>query len=331
MRVNSSNRNIVGLVVAVCVWSHPAAAGDDSALSALKSLAGDAAAQAVVPMPAEAKVSVARDLGPAKQGSTTFPDPVGLSRSILLPASGDDADGDGLSDAVETELANAFRPFMVFDSRENARRPEEPIVVFQARPEGCVGPRSVCGAAPVRVHILYNTLWRQDGGYVISFFCGDSHKGDIALIDVTAESYDDGRTFRMTSVENWGYVWPKKSGTVRFLAGTHPWIYFSGGKHHQYFDAAIDGKPSAYSAWSCREAMDEKGDFKLAELKGNVGEPESHPSARFVDDLSPFGFPGESAWDPRHFCGGQACDRENNPGSRNAALWLRSPFFVPAR
>jgi hypothetical protein len=320
---------VAALLAAGCFWALPAAAGDDSALGALKRLAGDDAVQASVVSPVARKVVVDRDLGPAAKDSSDFPEPVTLSRSILSVAPTDDADRDGLSDAGEAELADAFRPFMVFDSRENSRRPNEPVVAFQARPLGCAGARAHCHGAPLTVQVLYNTLWRQDGGYVDSFFCNDSHKGDIALVTVTAESYDDGRTFRMSSVENWGYTWPKKSGPVRFLAGTHPWIYFSGGKHHQYFDTASNGKPSPYSAWSCREAMDDKGDFKLAELAGNVGEPESHPSGRFVNDLSPYGYPGESVWDQRHFCGGQACNRDTNPGSRLAETWLRSPFFVP--
>jgi hypothetical protein len=321
-------RGILALFVA-CLATAAASADDGRALAELKGLAGDASAPGAATPRAAAVVS--RDLGPAAQASTNFPESVTLSRSILARDLSEDADRDGLADAVEGELADAFRPFLIFDSRENARRPDEPVVAFQVRPVGCVGPRPKCGPAPIAVHILYNTIWRQDGGYVISRFCRDDHKGDIQVVGVRAESYDDGRTFRLSAVENWGFVWPKAD--ARFLAGTHPWIYLSGGKHHQYFDAAIDGKPSAYSAWSCREAMDGKGEFKLAELKGpgarwnNVGEPESHPSSAFVDDLGPYGYPGESAWDARHFCGGQACDRQTNPGSRMANVWLRDPFF----
>src|SRR5688500_16022002 len=52
----------------------------------------------------------------------------------LRLAKGDDCpldeDGNGLDDRMETALARCFVPEIVFDSRENAVRPDEPHVVF---------------------------------------------------------------------------------------------------------------------------------------------------------------------------------------------------------
>lgn len=139
-------------------------------------------------------------------------------------------------------------------------------------------------------------------------------------------SADDGRTFRIVAVENGAFVWPTKSGAARFRDGTHPEIYFSAGKHRQFFDAAYHGRPAPYTKWGCAETLDRNGPKFMSSLKGNVGEPESRSG--IVDDLSGLGFPGERAWDDKPFCGGLPCAADN-PTSHNASVWRAESFFVP--
>ena len=290
--------------------------------------------------PSGAKVTVERDLAPAASASTGLPSPVVLKRPLLDPVPGADADRDGLSDGAEGELADALRPFFVFDSRENARRPGEPVTLFQVRPHGCAGPRVRCGGASLTVAVTYLDLWRWDGGYGPLSICGDSHIGDNQAVTVTAVSKDDGRTFSIASIEIGNWTWPSKSGPARFLGGTHFWLYFSAGKHHHYFDAAMNGRSSPYSKWRCADSVDGEGDFMLAALGwpaegpvvrwNNAGEPEAHDPLYFILDLGAYGFAGESAWGTRPFCGGLACS-PSNPTSHNADVWDRTPFYIPPR
>lgn len=261
--------------------------------------------------------------------SEGFPRAARLKERFLLPHPGTDLDRDGLADAGEAELARAFRPYFLFDRAENARRPFEPVTLFQVRPGGCVGPRSRCGPEPLRATVVYLNLWQWDGGYGPSSLCGDRHKGDNQEVVLEVESGDDGRSFRIVSVHNGAYVWPARSGAVRFGAGRHPWVYLAAGKHHQFFDTRLDGRDSPYSKWACNDDVDGEGARLLAavELFGrpnNAGEPE----APLMGALDEHGFPGEGAWSSKPFCGGLgACA----PGTtrRNADIWSRRPFSPP--
>jgi hypothetical protein len=252
-----------------------------------------------------------------------FPDAYEMSERMLL-SNGPDLDRDGLSDAAETELAEAFAPYLFFDSHENALEPEEPVTVFQVRPEGCAGPRARCVGKPLTVLITYLNLWKWDGGYGPASICRDRHIGDDQEIKVRAVSKDDGRTFRIDAVLNWGFEWPRKSGKVAFAGGTHPEIFFSAGKHHQFFDAALDRKPSPYSKWACRDSVDGRGAAMLSIPRGNVGEPEAH----LLTGLDGLGFRGENAWGTTPFCGGQKCGPKN-PTSHPADFWSKKPFWIP--
>lgn len=308
------------------------------ALSARAEVAWDgrnSPAKLDVRVQSSANLTVARSLGPALKGSTESPQPFQLGLPILSPAPGRDNDRDGLSDAAEAELAQAFRPFMIFDSHENARLSHEPVTLFQVRPLGCVGQLSRCGA-PLQVTVVYANLWQWDRGYgPASWWCRlDWHKGDLQGVSMILES-DDGASFRVHSIRNWGFTWPAHK-TVRFLAGRHFWLYFSSGKHHQFFDTALDAKPSPYTKWKCRDNVDGKGDFMLARVErpqgpgwNNVGEPEAHDPKFFVGDLGSYGYAGEDAWSQKPFCGGMPCE-PSNPTSSPASLWSTAAFHDPA-
>lgn len=306
---------LLSFALALGVFSAPAAA-ESPVFDLLKTLAGGPPL-APVAVPVAAPVPV----------WTEFPAPIALLTRMLIVPPSEDLDKDGLADAAEQELATLARPYLVFSSEENALLPGEPATLFQVRPSGCAGPRSRCEGKPLTVTVTYLNLWRMDGGYGRNSWCRNKHKGDAQTVSVRLVSSDDGNTFRIDAVENWGFVWPTKSGKVRFRDGTHPEIYFSAGKHHQFFDAKFHGRASQYTNWGCSETLDANGSKFLAALKGNVGEPENR--AGFIDDLSGIGFPGERAWDTKPFCGGLPCAADN-PTTPTSKAWSKATFFVPA-
>ncbi len=144
-----------------------------------------------------------------------------------------DEDGNGLDDAVESALAACFVPEVVFDSRENALRVDEPHVLFSAHP---IGPRVI------RFHFAF--LFARDGGYVLgsTFPCtADDHAGDdeSVVVDVALNERDRawfGAPLAMRTrdarddVERVASV--GSSPDAMELTGTHPVLYATAGKHH---------------------------------------------------------------------------------------------------
>jgi hypothetical protein len=238
-----------------------------------------------------------------------------LSTNLARAKSGGqlDQDADGLVDSAEEELAQAVRPWLVFDTHENARRPDEPFLVYQVRP---------LSARPLRARVTYLLLWERDGGYGPASWCGDSHIGDDQPVRVDLRS-DDGWNFAVERVEIWGFTWP--AHPAKFVDGKHFVLYNSSGKHHFFFDTAFNEQRSPYSKWGCRESMDGRGASFLSKLSGNVGEPERHPEPPFVESLGSIGMPGEHAWSTGPFCGGLACAK-NNPTSPAASAWSKDPL-----
>src|SRR6266498_2287934 len=88
---------------------------------------------------------------------------------------GRDHDLDGLKDDLEFELADHFKPHIIFDSDEANRLPGEPVTLFQVRPIGCTG---VGCPGTYRLLVKYGFLFRRDGGYGESSDCWDDHNGD---------------------------------------------------------------------------------------------------------------------------------------------------------
>jgi hypothetical protein len=232
-----------------------------------------------------------------------------------------------MDDAAEGALAARFRPFYIFDRRENALRANEPLTLFRVRPVG-LDPRAGCALPAdgrIRVLITYGMIFRDDGGYVGSFLCGDRHRGDNQAFTMEVESDASGRELKLLAVYADHYHWTASgvgSQATWFAEGQYPVIFLSGGKHHLYLDTRIDGRASIYSHWGCHEAMDGRGRRVLTEVVSplvphgflNVGEPHLHPAEHFVSDLGSLGFPGENAWGRGHFCGGQgSCGSETSP------------------
>ncbi|MCB9565529.1 MAG: hypothetical protein H6708_34520 [Kofleriaceae bacterium] len=232
--------------------------------------------------------------------TTTGERSVRLDRSLIAGAGEEafDLDGDGLHDVQEGQLAHAFRPYLRFDSGERAREPYEPLTVFQVRPQSYRGLN-------LTVRIEYVLLFERDGGYGGSSWCDDSHPGDNDDLWIEARSTNGGRDWTITRVHLSfkNLEWPTNQA-MTLQASTHPVIYVSGSKHHEYFSTAWDGKNSYYSDWGCNENVDGRGAAFYANASGlwvasgyrnNVGEPERHPASHFVDSLAAF-WPGESIW-----------------------------------
>ncbi len=247
----------------------------------------------------------------------------------------EDYDHDGLTDLKEYYLAEQFKPAFVFDSDEGNRRPNEPVVLFQVRPEGCMG--SQC-PKPLRAWIKYVLLFAEDGGYGPSSDCFDEHNGDNQAVDIKIESAD-GQTWSLVQIFNSheDFVWPGYS--VEFWYDQlgrqdHPVIYLSAHKHHQYFDTSNDEKDSVYSDWGCNDDVNGKGIRMFANIlspgnrPNNVGEPEAHDPARFVSELTAYGYPGENAWSDKPFKGGLGDDGgETTPMACMWAGWNPVPGF----
>jgi hypothetical protein len=152
----------------------------------------------------------------------------------LRLAKGDDCgldeDGNGLDDEMESKLAACFVPELVFDSRENALRIDEPHVFFSAY---------AVGAHVIRLH--FAVLFAKDGGYVLgtTFPClNDDHDGDVesVAVDVALTVRDRGWFGAPVSMHTVdardGIASVARAPETMTLTGTHPVLYATAGKHH---------------------------------------------------------------------------------------------------
>jgi len=213
-----------------------------------------------------------------------------------------DRDGDCLDDGSEHVIARWFAPLFIMDSRENARRRGEPTVPYQVTSRG--------GCESDSIELTYAYLFADDGGYVASDLCDDSHPGDNQYLRLGLRYDSTTQAVVLESLWAWGFTWPRHP--LHFSDGHHPAIFLSGGKHHPYFDVRVDGRGSPYSSWGCAEAMDGRGamiqtvvDAPLATGWTNVGERDRHPPEFFLNDLTDLGYSGETAWSTSPFCGGR--------------------------
>jgi hypothetical protein len=251
-----------------------------------------------------------------------------------------DRDADGLKDNLEHALAEQFKPIFVFDSKENHRRSDEPRVLFQVRPEGCIGQGC---PTPWVVRIKFGFLYQEDGGYGESSICKNAHNGDNQGATFKLESYT-GRSWNLVEIDNAPFFWPQPVnmpyhyGNTPQWEGSHVLIYMSSHKHHQYFSTAYDEEDSVYSDWNCSDDVDGKGARIPANLispladkrPNNVGEPHAHSPAYFIGKLDSFGYKGEDAWSDKDFTGGLADDKEEGDTGDTTGLkqmwWTTGDF-----
>ena len=286
--------------------SFPAGLFASDSYGVLASLAGE------MPAPAPAASAPAAEAGPRFDGlSLTFAD------NVFSVGAEEDQDNDCLADKVEWRLANAFRPQLVFDSRENALLPGEPLALFQVS----TGLRRGHCSVPAEVELKFGFLFNRDGGYATSLLCGDSHQGDNERLTLRAAVSPDGKRFTLIAVNASHEQWPRVP--AEWFEGSHPRIYMAAGKHHTYLTRVADGHASTSSAWGCREGLDGKGAAVLVATESdnapagwhNVGEADAHPASIFVGDLTRLGFTGENAWGDKPFCGHQlgGCGHKTGP------------------
>lgn len=157
--------------------------------------------------------------------------------------------------------------------------------------------------------IKWAFLFRRDGGYGPDSWCGDSHAGDNDDATFVLRSRDDGVTWNVEHIYLSGTAlhWQASTSGLE-IYGNHPVIYMSAHKHHEYFDTQYNHRDSHYSKWGCNDDVNGRGALVLVDLQSlqsaprfnNVGEPEHHPAAWFVNDLSKF-YHGYSAWDSKNF------------------------------
>lgn len=252
-----------------------------------------------------------------------------LERSLFTSSSDPadlDLDKDGLVDDLEGALAYSFRPYFVFDSDEAARGSAEPITLFQVR-SNAVGEVRSDGTRISRVDIKWVFLFRRDGGYGPDSDCSDDHEGDNDDAIFTLATRDAGVSWRLTRAALSsrgpdtfaGQDWPADAALELFDL-THPKIFLSAHKHHEYFDTSYDHRDSRYSDVflldDCNDDVNGAGSHFLASVHSiairagnfttfardfnNVGEAGAHPSPPFVNDLAGF-FAGHSAWGDEDF------------------------------
>lgn len=134
-----------------------------------------------------------------------------------------DEDGNGLDDEMELSIARAAAPELRFDRNENAREADEPYTLFNIR--------RVPGRLGV-LRIRYSLLFKRDGGAVYSALCGTAHNGDSESLTVDVKVTEGAR--------RWVGEVVRVNGRTSFLrSGTHPVVFLSAGKKHQYFAAGL--------------------------------------------------------------------------------------------
>jgi len=245
-----------------------------------------------------------------------------LPESIYLAPCEDpslDMDLDGLKDNFENALADAWRPYFIYDENENDQDANiddislqswEPRVLFQVRPTGGWD-------WPRRIVIKWAFLYRLDGGFRASNFCTDWHYGDTESGSCNLVSEDGvGVTWRLESLDLWKegitsandprieWTAPRSTYFGEMNSRPSPIVHASAGKHHQYMTAANCEGNDAFCDDDCDGGEHRSADLVSSGSFNNVGEsdPNNHPSPPFVTDLGPLGYPGEHVWYSAYKC-----------------------------
>ncbi len=253
-----------------------------------------------------------------------------------------DADEDGLNDKLENELADAFRPIYLNHSTEDGTRVNvyqtidgdsvmEPVTIFQVHPDG-----------DNIVRLQFMKLWRYD--VYDTFSCG-GHPGDSQhnVYHLKTKPKGDplhGKYWWLFKSDYDGaedYGWHQGNGGLRGLhfekwsgesgPARHPVIYFSKGKHHEYYDAGWSGETDNICG-NITAYVNGRGHLhnppypkRLAILKQPAGQSPFTPNKKynnvgskahhegFINDLAPYGFAGECVWN----CGKFYSDDASSP------------------
>lgn len=233
---------------------------------------------------------------------------VKLSRSLYISLTDGpnmDIDKDGLIDSQENQLALNFRPYLIFDKDEKFRiKPHEPVTLFR-----------VWKMNIDQIGIKWVFLFKTDGGYgPDSYWCGGSHGGDTDDALFELRSNDNGLTWTIERVilATWkgsnAMWWPLKN-RMEVYDLTHPIIYMSAHKHHEYFVRDNDHNASFYSSVWCHDDVNGLGDKFLVNIQSinkhfngynNVGELNNHATPPFANKLDLY-YTDHSAWGNKNF------------------------------
>ncbi|MBI3204961.1 MAG: hypothetical protein HYZ29_25720 [Myxococcales bacterium] len=144
-----------------------------------------------------------------------------------------DEDGNGLDDEIEQQLAECFVPAFRFDADEpsSSLQPNEPVTGFSAY--------RIQAAKPDEILIRFEmvAMWRRDGGFpnANSVDCSDyfqAHDGDTWGTRIDVRVFKD--VVWRAELAEFSRCWPAE------MNGTHPVVYASAGKHHDYCSAGVD-------------------------------------------------------------------------------------------
>jgi hypothetical protein len=258
---------------------------------------------------------------------------VQLSRSLFESPTDDpssDRDRDGLIDDLENVLADAVRPYLIFDSNEAARVGErhEPVTLFTVSPYRGTGPANAT-KEPTSIRITWLFLFQNDGGYGPASWCRKDHKGDNdnAYYELESQDGTTGKVWRIRRVvlapltlppgrESEAFRWPDTSRMDVYQV-IHPVIYMSSHKHHEYFTRDWDESDSYYGerwvAQTCNDNVDGQGFRCLADIQMVAkSEPETADTVACLSDrrLKMTTKPGSAAYNN---AGEAAADAHSTP------------------
>jgi hypothetical protein len=231
-----------------------------------------------------------------------------------LPVTGapcGDVDADGLTDAWEDLALDRLRPVLRLDEAE-------PLIDDTAEHVAMVGrvapvPASTDIDVVMFVLIGYSIDYGSCGG--ISGHDGDPERvaihvrgvagggaGDVEVVEAytAAHEYtatDHGHVFGGGELADLIHASDATTGDPRWV------VLPSRGKHATYGTAALCESASQIPCFAEECVPDGVADpaaFDLLPPVVNAGED----AARRIDDLTPIGFPGDTAWGDQPFCGG---------------------------
>jgi len=214
-------------------------------------------------------------------------------RSNFTIFGGEDDDGDGLDDYWENEVIRQINPYFELDEEEGwyFHRHEHPVVNFVRVTPFTIGGRQY-------IIFFYVISWARDYGYGFAGRHG-AHNGDTERV-VMAWQVEDDRTIRLkyayhSAHEGDGIFDESRVTSVNELDsyGGRVKLFASEHKHALY-----------NSCGACEDALEDccgGGTFRFPVY--NVGEPDH----LWIDDLTPYGFPGEAVSSDQ-FCGGLGDD-----------------------
>jgi len=205
-----------------------------------------------------------------------------------------DADGDGLEDELEFELAQTLAPALVWAKGEKCGDHD---TLYQVHPLG-----------PDRVRATYALIFPLDCGFRSTGIGGQS--GDVQEMSVEAVRAESGWTIERVTLPWHDPFRPKGKLT----------LFVSEGKHHIYPDLASCARGRFFGFDHCGD-----GDVETPRIlpDANVGET-AHPLIttleRYARGPWAAGYAKETAWGPSRFGDDAFCGGDPERGGRGSFM-----------